>query len=783
MNFNPSDKVFAQVSLANALNVILHGTPHSFLRKEAPYPTILATQRLTSTSQTQILEVPGKTFISDVLLYLINISSSDILVKVWHIPSTKDVSDDYLLIPNLTIKANGMLVWDKGVITQLPFESGTGGLSIHGYEYQALESIPHRAEITLDDVVLYLRKNPIASQKWKLEKYNGTSEDDTSRIKYSPPSAQSLIVPVHNDGVVTDWRLYPGTGEHPWNDVLTDDGDTSYVYVPFTEESGDQLMLRLYDGENVVLSEVITGLSSSYVAKSYQWDTNPFRDAPWVKGDFSDIEIGKYHESEAKESDSYKLDTSVLATLPDDAIINWVKVWVKVKLTNPGGSRNLRNTYQYLEINYTPASVLPKYYLVRPGMDSEVSDNAFINTPGSNVVDGWFTEDLYWLIQEYNGSLIYKLKDLSTWSTPGTITCKVVFQVYKTLNVPPNITTDDIAPINDDPIETAELVLTAGGTISGNIEFEVSGAGVRYYLIVVNIYVISFSGIPSEIKVGFISEKDRFLTMYGRVLPDGVIFIEKAEGEQDQNKAKVVLENTEKVINDFDDLINKPATFPPSIHDSDKHTYDLIKQVASDPTPEEGDVWINAASNVLKIFLNSVTKVFSFVGHGKDDHDYALPKQVASDGSRVNGDNWFNTADKKHKWKQNNIVIALPNDIETVNKGISIDGSGSGVSTGIKGDLRIDFMCQVTYWAVYADVAGSIVFDIWKDTHANFPPVAGDSMIGVGNKPTLSAVAFNGAVPSGWTTITINAGDVLRFNVDTVSTVTRVNLILKLKRL
>lgn len=110
-----------------------------------------------------------------------------------------------------------------------------------------------------------------------------------------------------------------------------------------------------------------------------------------------------------------------------------------------------------------------------------------------------------------------------------------------------------------------------------------------------------------------------------------------------------------------------------------------------------------------------------------------------------------------------------------------IDGGGATITTGVKGDLVIPFDCTPLDWTLLADQSGSIVVDIWKDTYANFPPVVGDS-ITASAKPTISA-ATKGQSSSltGWTT-SFSAGDVLRLNVDSVTSIQRVTLMLKLRR-
>lgn len=112
---------------------------------------------------------------------------------------------------------------------------------------------------------------------------------------------------------------------------------------------------------------------------------------------------------------------------------------------------------------------------------------------------------------------------------------------------------------------------------------------------------------------------------------------------------------------------------------------------------------------------------------------------------------------------------------------VSIDNNGTVIPTGVVADKQIPFACEITGWFLYGDPSGSIVIDIWKDTHANFPPTDSDS-ITASAPPTLSgAVKGSDSTLTGWTKA-ITAGDTLRFNVDSISGVTRFNLNLRYKR-
>ena len=45
-----------------------------------------------------------------------------------------------------------------------------------------------------------------------------------------------------------------------------------------------------------------------------------------------------------------------------------------------------------------------------------------------------------------------------------------------------------------------------------------------------------------------------------------------------------------------------------------------------------------------------------------------------------------------------------------------IDGGGALITTGVKGSVEVPFSCTIAAWTLLADVSGSIVVDIWKDS-------------------------------------------------------------------
>jgi hypothetical protein len=107
-----------------------------------------------------------------------------------------------------------------------------------------------------------------------------------------------------------------------------------------------------------------------------------------------------------------------------------------------------------------------------------------------------------------------------------------------------------------------------------------------------------------------------------------------------------------------------------------------------------------------------------------------------------------------------------------------MDGGGSTLTTGIKGDLEIPFNCVINRATLVADVATNLVVDVWKAPFAAFPPTGANSITGA-NPPTIVAgLDAQDSVLAGWTTM-VNAGDILRYNINSVSAAQRATLSLK----
>jgi hypothetical protein len=107
--------------------------------------------------------------------------------------------------------------------------------------------------------------------------------------------------------------------------------------------------------------------------------------------------------------------------------------------------------------------------------------------------------------------------------------------------------------------------------------------------------------------------------------------------------------------------------------------------------------------------------------------------------------------------------------------GLVIDGGGSVITAGVKGDLYVPFACTITASTLIADLAGSIVLDVLMS--ASFATTPTVSIVG-GAPPTLStALTAQDTTLTGWT-VAVAAGSRLRVSGTGPSVLTRVTFTL-----
>ena len=115
--------------------------------------------------------------------------------------------------------------------------------------------------------------------------------------------------------------------------------------------------------------------------------------------------------------------------------------------------------------------------------------------------------------------------------------------------------------------------------------------------------------------------------------------------------------------------------------------------------------------------------------------------------------------------------------------GITIDGGGSAITTGVVGSLIVPYACVIDCWGIIADQSGSIVVDVWKGSSPLSIPTSAAQSIAGSEKPTLSSQQINTDLNLTTWTKNLAFGDVLVFNVDSATTVERVTLQIKVIKL
>lgn len=106
--------------------------------------------------------------------------------------------------------------------------------------------------------------------------------------------------------------------------------------------------------------------------------------------------------------------------------------------------------------------------------------------------------------------------------------------------------------------------------------------------------------------------------------------------------------------------------------------------------------------------------------------------------------------------------------------GITIDGAGSVISTGLKQYMIVPFGCIITGWTIIGDTTGSCVIDVWKNSSI---PTSDNTITG-SEKPTLSSQQSNTDNTLSTWSVNVTAGDIIAFNVISASTIKKVTLTL-----
>lgn len=217
-----------------------------------------------------------------------------------------------------------------------------------------------------------------------------------------------------------------------------------------------------------------------------------------------------------------------------------------------------------------------------------------------------------------------------------------------------------------------------------------------------------------------------------------------------------------------------------------KHQSANITASASESTigaNVNGDpVWKNDGNPIQKIMLENT----AITGETKTKITYDAKGLVTSGADATTAD-IADSTNKRYVTDANLVVIGNTSGTNTGNNstntlyeqakkgsfGVTIDGGSTVLTTGNKGYITIPYSGIITGWQVIANALGSCIIDVWKGT-VTIPTVA-NTITGT-EKPTLSSQQINSDLAlTSWTTA-VSVGDIIAFNIDSATTITRVNL-------
>ncbi len=103
---------------------------------------------------------------------------------------------------------------------------------------------------------------------------------------------------------------------------------------------------------------------------------------------------------------------------------------------------------------------------------------------------------------------------------------------------------------------------------------------------------------------------------------------------------------------------------------------------------------------------------------------------------------------------------------------VNFNGYGGVVSINTSALLAsVSKAGTITSWSILGDTSGSCVIDMLRWNGSSYV-----SIIGSGNKPTLSSATRGSASVSGWTSTSISINDEFKWNVDSCSVLTQINV-------
>jgi hypothetical protein len=272
---------------------------------------------------------------------------------------------------------------------------------------------------------------------------------------------------------------------------------------------------------------------------------------------------------------------------------------------------------------------------------------------------------------------------------------------------------------------------------------------------------------------------------------------------------------------DWTDIQNRPSTFPPSPHTHDAadiisgrlsasrlptspnaNRFLVVRTANSDPTYDviqasDLPTHTHTKSQITDLETITTTPTANAVPKADTSGKIALGWIPQGSGSNLDADkldgldstafervsnkgvaNGYAPLDASAKVPVNHIA----DNLRVATVGLTVGDGVNAITTGFKGAIPVPFAGTIIEWTVVSTDAnpptsGSIEIDILKSTYANYPTM--NSMVGTGTKPNIANSNKGTGTPTGWSTTTINAGDIIGFNVTSVTGLKRITIVLK----
>ncbi len=120
----------------------------------------------------------------------------------------------------------------------------------------------------------------------------------------------------------------------------------------------------------------------------------------------------------------------------------------------------------------------------------------------------------------------------------------------------------------------------------------------------------------------------------------------------------------------------------------------------------------------------------------------------------------------------------VSDNVKTGSFGITVENPNLPLTTGYKGHVTIPYDGTIVSWQLLADQDGSVVVDVWKSSFEDGLPTLADTITG-SQKPTLTNESLAKSTTISEWNVSVTSGDIIGFNIDSVSTVRRINLVVK----